>query len=173
MMLNSILLSAVLLLVPSQQGAPKAGAAHAFKVETGRPFDAALPSNFYLEGNAIPTQKRNAALMMTPSGKQLLFALLDTSGYSSEVQQKYLGMLITEGRITVCAKPVSVGSYGFGLKNRSGSTYFALYNQAGTEVASCPAQKDAKLRAPRPLQVVRVGSHAIRLYLGRTWVEIK
>jgi hypothetical protein len=51
-----------------------------FELVTGKPFDQAVPKDFYLEGNAIPTEKRNAAVVKTPARGRAVFALLDTAG---------------------------------------------------------------------------------------------
>jgi len=130
-----------------------------------------------LEGNAIPTQKRNAALLTTPAGKRLIVALLDTSGYSSQVQEKYLGMLINEGPVTVCGKSLGVGSFGFGLKTPAGQgaadATFLLYDQSGKEMMQCSAQRDARLERPTPLQIVLNGGSSATLSLGRYQVVFK
>lgn len=149
-----------------------------FKVETGKAFNRAIPKDFFLEGNAIPTEKRNSALVVTPSGARMVVGLIDTSGYSSQIQQKYIGMLITEGKVDLCGNAVGIGSYGFGLAkspgatNREGAT-FILYNQAGQKVADCTTMWDAKVQHPLPLRVAVNGSGSARLYLGRNWVELK
>ena len=148
-----------------------------FKVEKGEAFNKIVPKDFVLEENSIPTEKRNSALVLTPSGSRLVVGLLDTSGYSSQVQEKYLGMLIAEGDVVVCGRKTGVGSFGFGLAKAQSSTgkkalNFMLYNQAGKKVAECPASWDAKMKGPLPLQVVVSGGTA-RLYVGRTWVELK
>ena len=85
-----------------------------FEVVTGKAFDSAMPKDFYLEGNAIPTEKRNGVLVKTPAGARALFALIDTTGYAASVQAKYAGMIISEGDLTVCGHKIGVGSYGFG-----------------------------------------------------------
>jgi hypothetical protein len=149
-----------------------------FKVETGKAFDNAVPRDFFLEGNAIPTEKRNAALVITPSGARMVLALIDTSGYSSQVQEKYIGMLITEGSVEVCGNPVAIGSYGFGLAKAAGASKgqeskFILYNQAGHKVTECSTMWDAGIQHPRPLRVVVNDNGSARLYLGRSWVELK
>ncbi len=148
-----------------------------FRIETPQAAAGAIPKDFYLEGNAIPVEKLNSDLAITPEGKQMIFGLLDTSGYSSQVQEKYAGMLITEGGLELCGRRVGTGSYGFGLKSPAppskANGYFTLYNQAGTRVAGCVAKQDLKLRAPRPLQIVPGAGDAARLYLGRYWVEIR
>ena len=176
-MLKSALITSLVLVFAASPAALKAQSPHGFSVGTSRLLGTALPNDFYLEGTAIPTEKRNAALVMTPSDKQVVFALLDTSGYSSHVQQKYAGMMITEGEITVCGRQIQVGSYGFGLKQPfppgNAPGHFTLYNQAGSEVASCEARNDPKLRMPRPLQVVPAGRAGVRLYLGRLWIEVR
>src|SRR5579859_3965653 len=157
-------------------GPQNANAQGSFETVTGKAFDAAIPHEFYLEGNAIPTEKRNAALIKTPKGARVLFALIDTAGYSSQIKQKYIGMLITEGRISVCGKAVDVGSYGFGLDRPPATSKadarFHLYNQAGTEVTSCSAPKDENIKEPRPLHVSITKEGDAWLTLGRYKVEL-
>ncbi len=92
-----------------------------YQLVTGKEFDAAVPKDFYLEGNAIPTEKRNAVLLKTPAGARVLFALIDTTGYSSQIQKKYIGMLISEAQISIGGVPVGVGSYGFGVEKAGGN----------------------------------------------------
>jgi hypothetical protein len=149
-----------------------------FKVDMGKAFTRAIPKDFYLEGNAIPTEKRNSALVMTPSGNRLVVGLIDTAGYSSRIQQKYIGMLISEGQVGVCGNSVSIGSYGFGLAKpgvASGNegAKLMLYDQGGHKVAECTTNWDAKLEHPSPLHVTVEGGVSARLYLGRNWVELK
>lgn len=146
-----------------------------FQVITGREFDRAIPSEFYLEGNAIPTQKRNAALVRTPEGHRVLIALLDTSGYSSQVQQKYLGMIIVEGGVSVCGRHLGTGSYGFGLQKAkpagAGGTAsqakFVFYTQDGVEQSECQTRPDSGVAHPRPLQVTAGKGRTGALWLGR------
>jgi hypothetical protein len=151
-----------------------------FRIEKGKAFEKAIPKDFYVEGNAIPSEKRNSELALTPSGARLLVGLIDTTGYSSQIKQKYLGMLISEGSLDVCGKNIGVGSFGFGLtKKRSASgqeeagARFHLYNQAGREAASCQAEWDAKAEHPRPLDLMPEAGGSARLYLGRDWIELK
>jgi hypothetical protein len=148
-----------------------------FQQVTGKEFDTAMPKDFYLEGNAIPTQKRNAAFLKTPAGTHALFALIDTTGYSSQIRQKYEGMLITEGKLSVCGKSVAVGSYGFGLEKpaatSSENAKFNLYNLAGEKVLECAAKKDTEVKQPSPLHVVVGKGGPAKLYLGRYWLELK
>ncbi|HUY15374.1 MAG TPA: hypothetical protein VMX16_17360 [Terriglobia bacterium] len=148
-----------------------------FQRITGKTFDGAVPREFVLETFAIPVEKRNAALIKTPQGSRLLFALLDTSGYSSQVQQKYIGMIIAEGKVRICGHWLGTGSYGFGLTKPvpagPGPAEFKFYDQAGIQLASCPAARDEKLQQPRPLQVQWNGQTEARLYVGRYWAAFR
>jgi len=165
-----------LMMVVLALGTQKGAAQGRFELVTGKEFEGAVPKDFYLEGNAIPTEKRNSTLLKTPSGSRALVGLIDTSGYSSQIQKKYIGMLITEGELSINGQQVGVGSYGFGLEmpvaGSSGDGKLRVYNQAGAQVAECAAAKDADLKQPRPLQVL-LGKAGARLYIERYWVEIK
>ena len=143
----------------------------AFEQLTGKAFESAVPNDFYLEGNRIPVEKRNAALLKTPAGARVVLALIDTTGYSSQIQQKYIGMVITEGKVSVCTVSLDVGSYGFGLEKPAGN--FFLYNQAGEKVGECAAKKDSAVKQPKPLSVVLGKEGGARLYLGRYFLELK
>lgn len=158
-------------------GPKKATAQGSFQAVTGKAFDAAMPKDIYLEGNAIPTEKRNAALVKTPKGARILFARIDTAGYSSQIKQKYIGMIISEGRISVCGNAVDVGSFGFGLDRPAGGSKgdakFHLYNQAGAEVGGCAAPYDANIKIPRPLAITTEKTGSAWLLIGRYKLEIK
>jgi len=137
----------------------------------GKAFDSACVKDFYLEGNAIPTQKRNTVVLKGADGKRMVFGLLDTSGYSAEIQQKYAGMMIVERKVTVGGAAVGTGAYGFGLQKPTpaeGPGKLMVYDVAGAKVGEMAAQYDAALAQPVPLQVVNG-----RLYVGRHWVEVK
>jgi hypothetical protein len=148
-----------------------------FQLVTGKAFDGAVPDRFYLEANAIPVQKLNAAFLLTPGKGHILFALLDTSGYASDVQTKYKGMIITEGKVSVEGAKLSAGSYGFGFdtaaEKSTEAAKFTLYNQAGEKIAVFAAKRDTQIKQPVPLQVVIEKGGTAKLYLGRDWIELK
>lgn len=137
-----------------------------FEAAKGKAVDDAIPTDFYLEGNRIPTQKRNAVLVTTPAGARVVFGLLNTAGYSSHIQQKYEGMIISEANFMVCGQKVGVGSFGFGhtkpLATSPDDMKLMIYDQAGAKLAECSGKKDSSLQKPSPLQVMNG-----KLYLGR------
>ena len=104
-----------------------------FEQVSGDAFNHAVPTDFYLEGEHPPVEKRNAALLKTNKGARVVVGLIDTTGYSSQFQQKYIGMLISEARISVCGNSIGVGSYGLGLDRpaapSSADAKFMLYNR--------------------------------------------
>jgi hypothetical protein len=149
-------------------------AAQVEKLE-GKAFDGAYVRDFYLEGNAIPTQKRNTVVLKGADGKRLVFSLLDTTGYSSEIQQKYVGMLIFERPVTLGTAKLGAGAYGFGLKKPQppeGPGTLFVYDVGGAKLAETAASHDAEMARPVPLQVVTKDGKS-RLYAGRHWVEIQ
>lgn len=148
-----------------------------FELVTGKAFDSALPKDFYVEGNAIPTAKRNATMVKLPSGARALFSLIDTTGYASDVAAKYIGMIITEGELSICGQKVGVGSYGFGwqlpARGEEGPGTFKLYNQAGAKLMECTTKRDAELKQPKPLEVIAHQDGTAWLFHGRHGVELK
>jgi len=148
-----------------------------FELVTGDAVTRAVPADFYLEGNRIPVEKRNAALLKNAKGARVVVGLIDTSGYSSQIQQKYVGMLITETRISVCGNAIGVGSYGLGLERPAATSAadapFRIYNQAGEKVGECAAKKDDSVKQPKPLEVAAPKVGSAKLYLGKYVIEIK
>ena len=148
-----------------------------FEQVSGDAFTKAIPNDFYLEGNRIPVDKNNAVLLKTAKGARVVLAIIDTTGYSSQIQQKYIGMLITETEIAVCGSTLGVGSYGLGLERPAATSNadapFKIYNQAGEKVGGCAAKKDDSISQPKPLAVTADGKGPAKLLLGKYVVEIK
>ena len=148
-----------------------------FETVSGDAFNRAIPVDIYLEGNRIPVEKRNSELVKTPTGARLVVGLIDTTGYSSQIKAKYIGMMITESKIAVCGNEIGVGSYGFGLDrpapNSNGDATFHLYNQAGEKVGDCAAKKDDSMKQPKPLSVATSKGGPAKLYLGKYGIEIQ
>ena len=58
----------------------------------------AVPAEYFFRGQKAPVQVRNAVGFQLADGKMMLAALVDASGYSTAIQQKYQGLLITEAK---------------------------------------------------------------------------
>jgi hypothetical protein len=160
-------------------GPEKAFAQGQFQIITGAQFDAAVVKSVNLEGKDRAVATRNATLLQSPSGGRAFLALLDTTGYASDVAaKKYVGTIVTEGGdLSIGGKTVGAGTYAFGWavppRGEEGPGTFSLYSQTGAKLAQCATPRDAELRTPRPLQVVVLKNGTARLYYGRHSVELR
>ena len=130
-----------------------------------------LPASVFVDGENVPTQKRNAAALKYSDGKYLIASLVDTSGYSSQYQEKYIGTLITQIPVMLESLELKPGQYGFGrVKSGEGET-FAIYDVGGNKVGEITASRDEKIKPVRPLQIMAEGDGA-RLVLGPFAVKV-
>ena len=93
---------------------------------------------------------------------------MDTSGYASDVQQKFQGFFITETNIIFGASTLEPGEYGFGFKEGK----FLIMNVAATDIFSVTTKSDDQLKHPVPLKFEK-DSAGYRLYAGRKYVVVK
>ena len=98
----------------------------------------------------------------------MIAGLVDTSGYSADVREKYQGFLIVDSDINIDGKTLKTGAYGFGFSNDGKVNIMDL---AGNQILSGSTTKDGKLRRPRPLMMSHDGER-VRLYNGRDYVLI-
>ena len=127
-----------------------------------------VPSEFFFRGQKAPTQLRNATGFQTADGKIAFAAMVDVSGYSTAIQQKYQGMLVTESKLNIGGSELAPGQYGFGFT----ADKFVVMNVASEDVLSAPYQTDAELKRAVPLKLVEDGA-GYRLYAGKKWVAVK
>jgi hypothetical protein len=148
-----------------------------FESVTGTAFVNAIPNDFYLEGNRIPVEKRNSALLKNAKGSRVVLGLIDTTGYSSKIKTKYTGFLITETSITFGGTNLGVGSYGFGLDmpaaQSTAPATIRIYNQAGEKLGESTANKDESVKMPKPLGVAAGKMGATEILFGKYPVELK
>jgi hypothetical protein len=128
-----------------------------------------VPSNFYFEGQVGPTQMRNAAAVRFGEKQHFIAALVDTSGYASNIQGKYEGFIITGAPVNIGGVVLPTGAYGFGFTKDS---KLNIFDVGGKQLHSLAAAVDTRTTSPRPLIIAKAGSD-IRLYKGRTFVVVK
>ncbi len=126
------------------------------------------PSSYFFAGQSAAVQVRNTAGLKNSAGKLVLAGLVDTSGYSTAIAEKYQGFLITETKLSFDGATLDPGAYGFGFKDGK----FTVMNVAATDVFSIASQNDDQLKHPVPLQFEKDGT-AYRLYAGRKYVVVK
>ena len=127
------------------------------------------PASYYFDGQSAPVQVRNAVGARTSSGKIVLAGLVDTSGYATDVQQKYQGFFITETKLNIGGAELIPGEYGFGF-TKDGK--FLVLDVAAHDLLTATAGNDDKVVHPVPLKMVADGD-SYKLYAGRKFVSIK
>jgi len=128
----------------------------------------AVPAEFFFLGQKAPTQLRNAVGFQTAAGKMTIAALVDASGYSTSVQQKYQGMFITESKLNIGGSELPPGEYGFGFA----ADKFMVMNVANEDALGVAYQMDANVKPAMPLKIVEDGA-GYKLYAGKKWVAVK
>jgi hypothetical protein len=129
----------------------------------------AIPAEYFFRGQKAPVQLRNAVGLQLADGKMVLAALVDASGYSTAIQQKYQGMLITEIKINVGGSDLAPGQYGFGF---IADGKFVVMDVGNNDVFSTASQTEADLKHAVPLKLVEDGA-GYKLYAGKKWIAIK
>ena len=129
----------------------------------------AVPTEYFFRGQKAPVQVRNAVGSQQADGKLMLAALVDASGYSTAIQQKYQGMLITETKLNIGGSELAPGQYGFGF---TADGKFMVMDVANNDVLSAASQTDSALQHAVPLKLVEDGA-GYKLYAGKKWVGIK
>jgi hypothetical protein len=131
---------------------------------------AILPSSVFYRGQSASIQGRNSAGLKLPDGKLVLFTLVDTSGYSTSVQEKYQAYLLTEVPLSIGGQSLKPGGYGFGF---IAGNKMVVMDIGANQIMSANTTHDEALKRPNPLQVLPDPSGGTyRLYLGRSYVTV-
>ncbi len=127
-----------------------------------------LPDKVFYRGQSATVQSRNSSGIGFAGGKLALAAVVDTSGYSTAIAQKYQAYLITEVPLDFGGHVLVPGCYGFGFV---GGDKMLVMDAGANLLFETQTAKDAELKRPNPLQI-RADSAAghYRLYLGRSYV---
>jgi hypothetical protein len=138
------------------------------QILTGDQVKKIAPNTYFFAGQSAPVQARNTAGLKNSAGKVVLAGLVDTSGYSTAIQEKYQGFLITQTKLSFDGGTLDPGEYGFGFKDGK----FTVMNVAATDVVSVASQNDDQLKHPVPLKIEKDGA-GYRLYAGKKYVVVK
>ena len=111
---------------------------------------------------------RNTAAARFGTDRYVIAGLVDTSGYSANVREKYVGFLITDSAIKLNGESLPAGAYGFGFANEGKITIMDL---AGKDLLSVAITNDTSMRRPRPL-MMSADPGGVRLYNGKNYVVI-
>jgi hypothetical protein len=129
-----------------------------------------LPDAVYFAGKSANTQLRNSAAIRFSEDRYTLAVLVDTSGYSSAVQEKYQGYLLTEVPLEIGGHSLPPGSYGVGFVGN----HFAVMDIGNHDLLQAPATHDDSMQHPLPLQILEGASPgSYRLCFGRNSVDFR
>jgi hypothetical protein len=158
------LFCAALLAISAVPRIAPAQAAATDTILTVQAADKLLPDAVYFAAKSANTQLRNAAGIQFADGQQTLMVLVDTSGYSSALQQKYQGYLITETALDFGGHRLPPGAYGFGFVSGN----FLVMDVGSHDLLQTASTHDAQMHLPRPLQILAGASAGTwRLCSGR------
>lgn len=146
---------------PAPPASPILAAAEAGKI---------LPPSVYFRGQSAPIQARNSGGVRFSKEAIMFATLVDTSGYSTQVQEKYQAYLITETPLSIDGHRLPPGAYGVGF---IANDTFIVMDIGGHDLFTAHSTKDTTLRRPTPLQILPAPNDPdhYRLYEGRTFVN--
>src|SRR5258708_7800865 len=73
-----------------------------------------FPETVFFRGQSAPVQMRNTGGVHFADDAYVLAGMVDNSGYSSGLRQKYQAYLLTEVPLQIGGQSVKPGAYGFG-----------------------------------------------------------
>lgn len=127
-----------------------------------------FPDRVFFRGQVATVQFRNTGGVRFADDTYFLAGIIDNSGYSSDVQQKYQAYLVSEVTVEIGGKTLAPGAYGFGFL---AGNKFVVMDLGAHDVLEVPSSHDAGMKRPVPLQVTSAPGGGYRLYCGREYVE--
>lgn len=128
-----------------------------------------FPETVFFRGQSAPVQMRNTGGVHFSDDLYMLAGMVDNSGYSSGLRQKYQAYLLTEVPLQIAGQSLRPGAYGFGFLDGG---KFILLDLGANELFQIASQRDADIKRPTPFQIVASAEAGkFRLYMGREFVE--
>lgn len=129
-----------------------------------------FPEHVFFRGQVAPAQLRNTGGVHFPDDLFVLAGLVDSSGYSTAIKEKYQAYLLSEVTMEIGGQTLKPGAYGFGFV----SGKFILMDLAANNLIEAAGQRDAEMKRPVPLQVTATSdAGSYRLYVGRDFIEFR
>lgn len=129
-----------------------------------------FPDRVFYRAKTAPAQLRNTGGVHFADGYYFLAGLVDTSGYSTAVAEKYQAYLLTEIPLDFGGHELKAGAYGGGFIGGN----FVVTDLGAHDVFQIPSKRDTDMKRPVPLQLVAASEAGVyRLYHGRDFVEFR
>jgi hypothetical protein len=127
-----------------------------------------IPETVFFRGQVAGVQGRNSGGLKLTDGMLVLCALVDTSGYSTAVQQKYQAYFITEVTLEIDGQMLKPGAYGVGFVE---GNKFVVMDVGAHDLLTTGSSHDTELKRPTPLQLLADSTpNRFRLYINRNYV---
>jgi hypothetical protein len=130
-----------------------------------------FPERVFFRGQTAPAQLRNTGGVHYGDDFYVLAGLVDSSGYSTGIKEKYQAYLLNEVTLEIGGQALKPGAYGFGFLPGG---KFVVMDLGANDALQGSSQHDGEMKRPIPLQVSAsstAGSY--RLYIGRDYVEFR
>ena len=128
-----------------------------------------FPEKVFFRGQSAPVQFRNSGGVHFADDLYVLAGMVDSSGYSTGIKEKYQAYLLSEVTLEIAGQTLKPGAYGIGFLNGG---KFVVMDVGANDVIQASSQHDADMKRPVPLQVVASATAGTyRLYAGRDYVE--
>jgi hypothetical protein len=128
-----------------------------------------LPEKVFFRGQIAPVEERNTGGVRYADGFLVFAGLVDSSGYSTAIREKYQAYLINEVPIEIGGQTLKPGAYGIGFLE---GNKFVVMDIGANDVLQVASTKDTEMKRPVPLQFMAAsGAGNYRLYHGRDYVE--
>ncbi len=130
-----------------------------------------FPERVFFRGQSAPVQFRNSGGVHFADDLYVLAGMVDSSGYSTGIKEKYQAYLLNEVTLEIAGQTLKPGAYGIGFLNGG---KFVVMDVGANDVLQVAAQRDAEMKRPAPLQVLAAATAgSYRLYAGRDYVEFR
>jgi len=128
-----------------------------------------LPEKVFFRGQIAPVQARNTGGVRYADGFLVFAGLVDNSGYSTGIREKYQAYFINEVPVEIGGQTLKPGAYGVGFIE---GNKFVVMDIAANDVFQVASTKDSEMKRPVPLQFAAgSGAGNYRLYHGRDYIE--
>jgi hypothetical protein len=111
---------------------------------------------------------RNTGGVHFSDDRYVLAGMVDNSGYSTGIREKYQAYLLCEVTLEIGSQTLKPGAYGMGFLEEG---KFVVMDVAANDLLQTASQHDREMKRPVPLQVVAAEGGRYRLYMGRDFVE--
>jgi len=130
-----------------------------------------FPERVFFRGQSAPVQFRNSGGVHFADDLYVLAGMVDSSGYSTGIKEKYQAYLLNEVTLEIAGQTFKPGAYGIGFVTGG---KFVVMDLGANDVLQATSQHDAEMKRPVPLQVLASSTAGnYRLYIGRDYVEFR